>query len=75
MVNIGQGPCGVGDDCTWLAEGLKTLSVLIPDKKCKHHGIMLLSVSRRCFPVKEGCQNVPYDNMTIECESRNMNDS
>ena len=45
MVGIGQGPCAVGDgdDCTWLARGLETLSVLIPDKKCEHHGIMLLA--------------------------------
>ena len=27
------------------------------------------------FSFKEGCQNVPYDNMTVECESRNMKDS
>ena len=35
MVGIGQGPCAVGggDDFTWLARGLETLSVLIPDKK------------------------------------------
>ena len=44
-VSIGQGPCAVGggDDCTWLADGLKTMSVVAPDKKCKHHGIMLLA--------------------------------
>ena len=43
--SICQGPCCIDgvDDCTWLAEGLKTLSVLIPDKKCNHHGIMLLA--------------------------------
>ena len=47
MVGIGQGPCvvGGGDDCTWLARGLETLSGLIPDKKCEHHGIMLLESS------------------------------
>ena len=27
------------------------------------------------FSSKEGYQNVTYDNMTIECESRNMKDS
>ena len=45
IVSIGQGPCAVGgiDDCTWLAEGLKTLSVAVPDKKGKHHGIVLLA--------------------------------
>ena len=45
IVSICQRPCGVDgvDDCTWLAEGLKTLSVMIPDKKCKHQGIMLLA--------------------------------
>ena len=45
MVGIGQGPCAVGggDGCTWLARGLEPLSVLIPDKKCENHGIMLLA--------------------------------
>ena len=44
-VSIGQGPSAVGDsdDCTWLADGLKTMSVVVPDKKCKYHGIMLLA--------------------------------
>ena len=27
------------------------------------------------FSSKEGYQHVPYDNVTIECESRNMKDS
>ena len=47
IVSIGQGPCAVADvdDCISLAEGLKTLFVLVPDKKCKHDGIMLLACS------------------------------
>ena len=33
IVNIGQGPCfGDGDDWTWLADELKTLTVLVPDE-------------------------------------------
>ena len=42
---FGQVPCAVGgiDDYTWLAEGLKTLSVAVPHKKGKHHGIVLLA--------------------------------
>ena len=38
------------------------------------HEVIVLSKSEM-FSSKEGYQNVLYDNMTIECESRNMKDS
>lgn len=44
-VNAGHGPCVVGtaDDWTWFADVLNTLTVLVPDKKLKHHGIASLT--------------------------------